>query len=119
MGSPTGLALLKTQCLWIGKSFLNGLLTHRKWYAVRNTGSWTSAQAFEVHYLVQMGDADNSSTVDFADLSFINTSIPTISPIPDALIRKDVSADDFITFTDLSVANGFIPSIPPVKPSGH
>jgi len=94
-------------------------LSNRTWYAVRNTGSWSSAGPFEVHYLAQYGDADNNGFVNFADLTIINLSNPTNSPVPDELIRKDVNADNFINFADIVTANLYNPASAPAKPSGH
>ena len=94
------------------------VLTHRTWYTVRNTGDWANVAPFEVHYLVQVGDASNDRFVLFNDLTFINSGVPTINAPDDD--RREISGDRNILFNDLTVANAKIPSLNNVpKPTGH
>jgi len=92
-------------------------LGHRKWYGIRNTGSWSGVANFEVQYVVQFGDANNDGRVLFTDLANINARIPT-DPAPDDM-RQDINSDLRVLFTDMAAANARIPSDTVPKPSGH
>ena len=93
-----------------------GVLTHRKWYAVRNTGGWSGVANFEAQYVVQVGDANNDLRVLFNDLGVINGSIPCFADCDE---RLDIDGDGRILFNDLGVANGSVPSFPVDKPCGN
>lgn len=93
-------------------------LTHRKWYGIRNA-SWAGVESFEVDYVVQMGDADDNLVVNAADLTKINSWIPTAPPVPELRIRGDITGTFGIGANDLSAANAYIPSTAVTKPSGH
>ena len=92
-------------------------LQHETWYAVRNTGGWSGVQAFEVHYMVLVGDANNDNRVLPNDLSFINSVVPAFSVPEDS--RYDVHGDGRVLVNDLSLANVSIPAFGVEKPSGH
>ncbi len=75
-------------------------------------------EPFEVHYLVQVGDASEDRRVLFDDLTVINSGVVTIGAPDDD--RREISGDNNILFNDLTVANAHIPSLNNVpKPSGH
>jgi hypothetical protein len=92
-------------------------LVHGKWYAIRNTGGWTAAANFEIHFPVQVGDANGDGLTAFSDLGFINTQIPTFPAADNA--RRDVNGDVSIAFSDLGAANARVPSGLITKPTGH
>ncbi|NLE57868.1 MAG: hypothetical protein GX616_05870 [Planctomycetes bacterium] len=92
-------------------------LTHRKWYAVRNAGAWTSVAPFTVQYVVQVGDANNDGRVLNTDFGLVNAAIPTFSTADDD--RRDINGDGKILNTDFGVLNSKIPSFPVAKPAGH
>ena len=93
------------------------VLSHRTWYVIRSTGAWTAVAPFRVHYVVQLGDANNDGLVLVNDLSWINSDIPNVSPPDDS--RFDINGDGLVLVNDLSVANASIPSVNVEKPSGH
>ena len=93
-------------------------LTHRKWYAIRNTGGWTGVANFEVQYVVLMGDVDNNGFVQNLDAGAI---YPNVSPLPKPDdYRYDVDGNGFCQNLD---AGGVFPRVSPLpkpaKPSGH
>lgn len=92
-------------------------LTHRKWYAIRNTGGWNGVANFEVQYVVQMGDANDDGRVLFSDLGLINTGIPTNPAADDD--RRDINGDASILFSDMGAANANVPSDTVTEPTGH
>ena len=92
-------------------------LAHRTWYAIRNTGGWAGVSSFMVHLVVQVGDGNGDGRVQFNDLSFINTGVPTDPAADDD--RKDINGDGRVQFNDLSAANASIPSDTVPKPTGH
>jgi hypothetical protein len=91
-------------------------LANGTWYSVRNNGTWPGVDNFKVDYVAVVGDADNTSLNDFADLSFI---FANLTGVADDVNRSDINADTFVDFADISDAFGFNGSIAPVKPSGH
>ncbi len=91
-------------------------LTHRTWYGI-SSHSWGSVCDFEVHYVVQVGDASNDAQVLAFDVSAINSEIPTFSAADDD--RWDINGDGRILAFDVSVTNGSIPSFNVAKPGGH
>jgi hypothetical protein len=93
-------------------------LTHRKWYTIRNTGSWSGVAPFELHYVVQVGDATNDGLVLGVDFSLVNAAIPCLSGCGDAR-REDINGDEFIVGADASLVNAHIASFFVPKPSEH
>ncbi len=93
------------------------VLTHRKWYAVRNVGGWAAAENFVRHFVVQVGDASNDGRVLAFDVSVINTGIPTFDAADDDL--RDINGDGRILALDVSSTNAHIPSFAVPKPPGH
>jgi len=93
------------------------VLAHRKWYAVRNVGSWSDLPDFIVQYLVQVGDADNDCQVLNRDIGVINPAIPSFNAADDD--RRDIDGDGNILNRDVGLANQNIPSLTVPKPSGH
>ncbi len=92
-------------------------LSHRKWYAVRNTGSWKGVANFEVQYPTQRGDANDDGQVNTDDYSFVWADVPTLSCSDDC--RKDINGDGKILAGDSSVINAYKPSTAVDPPSGH
>ncbi len=92
-------------------------LANTTWYAIRNTGGWSGVDVFEVDYVVVIGDSDNTSLNDFADLSFTFANLTTAVVLDDN--RSDVNSDTFVDFADISDAFGYNGSSVPDKPSGH
>ena len=92
--------------------------THRKWYAIRNTGGWTAAANFEVQYVVLMGDVDNNGFVQNLDAGAI---YPNVSPLPKADdYRYDVDGNGFCQNLDAGAVFPKISPLPkPTKPTGH
>ena len=90
---------------------------HQKWYAIRNLGAWRGANPFEIHFPVNVGDANGDGRTVFTDLGFINTQVPT-SPAPDQA-RRDINGDGSILFSDMGAANAKVPADLVPKPSGH
>ena len=93
------------------------VLSHRTWYAVRNTGDWSSSLPFDAHFVVQVGDANGDGRVLPNDLSLINSDIPNLSAPIDS--RLDIQGDGRVLPNDLSIANTSIPSLDVPLPSGH
>ena len=93
------------------------VLTNQTWYGVRNVGAWSGVDPFMIHVVVQAGDANGDGRVQFNDLSFINTGIPTDPAMCGD--RKDINGDARVQFNDLSAANVSIPSDTIAKPAGH
>ena len=54
------------------------VLEHRTWYAIRNAGTWDGVGDFEIHLLLQVGDANEDGFVLPNDLSLINTMVPDL-----------------------------------------
>ena len=54
------------------------VLTHRKWYAIRNVGGWSDVADFTVQYVVQVGDTNNDGHVLNSDVGPINQAIPAL-----------------------------------------
>lgn len=92
-------------------------LLHRNWYAIRNAGTWTGVADFEMHYVVQVGDADGDLQVLNLDAGLINAGVPAFGA-PDT-DRRDIDADAAVLNADVSTANARIPSFQVTKPSGH
>ncbi|MBI4717171.1 MAG: hypothetical protein HY763_05155 [Planctomycetes bacterium] len=92
-------------------------LTHRQWYAVRNTGGWTGVAPFTVQYVVQVGDADNDGKVLNLDAGAVNVGVPNFSAADND--RRDVDGDARILNGDVSLVNARIPSFTVQKPTGH
>jgi hypothetical protein len=93
------------------------VLSHRKWYVIRNTGEWSGVANFTLQYVVQVGDANNDGRVLNTDIGVINAAIPSFSAADDD--RRDINGDGRILNTDVGAANVNIPSFPVPKPSGH
>ena len=93
-------------------------LTHRKWYAIRNTGGWTGVANFEVQYVVLMGDVDNNGFVQNLDAGAI---YPNVSPLPKPDdYRYDVDGNGFCQNLDAGAVFPRVSPLPkPAKPSGH
>ena len=85
-------------------------LRNQTWYAIRNTGGWAGVAPFQVHYLVQVGDANNDGFVSFVDLSFMNTGVGNRSANDDD--RRDINGDARVLNSDLSAAWANISSSP-------
>ncbi len=92
-------------------------LVHRKWYSVRNTGSWPGVSAFNVQLVVQVGDADNDGIVSNIDASAINAVVPNFGPADDD--RRDIDGGGSVVNADVGFCNTNIPSFPVAKPMGH
>lgn len=92
-------------------------LTHRKWYAVRNSSSWRDVADFKVQHLLQVGDATADGRVLSGDASTINAAIPKLNAPDDD--RRDINGDGRILSGDVSITNAHIPSLIVSKPSGH
>lgn len=92
------------------------VLTHKMWYGIRNTGSWTSASNFQMNYIVMVGDARADRRTLNADVLVINASIPCVVGCEE---RLDINGDGRIINQDVLIANAHIPSIAPAIPSGH
>lgn len=96
---------------------VGAVLNHRTWYAILNTGAWSSVAPFEVDYLLQIGDENDDGAAAFNDLSLINAGIPNFFAPDDD--RRDIDGDRRILNVDLSVASASMTSFPVVKPTGH
>ncbi len=92
------------------------VLTHRNWYGISSTG-WTGVCGFEVHYVLQVGDASNDGRVLAFEVSLINMGIPEFAAADDD--RRDIDGDGQILNFDVSIAKGKIPSFQVLKPIGH
>lgn len=90
---------------------------HRQWYSVRNTGGWAEVANFNVHYVVQVGDANNDGEVLDADANLINTVIPDFMAADDE--RRDIDGDGRVLNDDVGFGSAIIPSFTVSKPSGH
>ena len=94
---------------------IDEVLVNGSWYAVRNTGKWTSAQEFEVDYVVVWGDANNDRVTSFIDISAINAYYGDVSDGS----RYDVNGSGDVSFVDLTATSAFVGSAASVKPDGH
>ncbi len=92
-------------------------LAHGRWYAIRQIGAWFGVSPFELHYVVQVGDADNNGSVVNTDASVINAAVPSFSVSDDD--RRDIDGDGTILNDDVGFMNGNIPSFVVPKPGGH
>jgi hypothetical protein len=92
-------------------------LLHRQWYSIRNSGAWAGGGAFEVQYVVQIGDANGDGAVFNLDAGLINAGIPDFGAGDQD--RRDIDGDGTILNDDISITNTRIPSFPVAKPSGH
>jgi hypothetical protein len=92
-------------------------LTNRRWYAVRNTGSWKGVANFEVQYQYQKGDSNDDGQVTSADYYYVWTAVATLNCADDD--RKDINGDKMIVSTDGSIIVSNNPSAAVPKPSGH
>lgn len=92
------------------------VLTHRNWYGISSIG-WSGVCGFEVHYVLQVGDASNDGRVLAFEVSLINMGIPEFAAADDD--RRDIDGDGQILNFDVSIANGSIPSFQVLKPTGH
>ncbi len=95
-------------------------LIHRTWYAIRNASTWPGVANFEIHYLVQVGDATRDGHVLQSDIGEINTGISCITNCGDAN-HKDITGDLRVLQSDIAEANTRISSLwsSVPKPSGH
>ena len=93
-------------------------LQHRRWYAVRNIGDWGGAAPFELHYLLQVGDADANMIVISLDVGAVNSGIPCFVNCGDDN-RLDIDGDFRVISLDVGVINGHIGSFNVPKPTGH
>ena len=107
----------RPRILKILETATGGVLDHRTWYAIRHEDNWCGVAPFELHFVVQRGDANNDGRVMFNDLSYINTGNPTDPADDDD--RRDIDGDGNIDDDDVTTANGYIPSDTVSKPSGH
>jgi hypothetical protein len=92
-------------------------LDHRKWYSMANLGGWAGVSPFDLHYVVQVGDASADKRVLAFDVSVINTGIPTFAAPDDE--RRDINGDGRIVGFDVILTNTSVPSFPVPKPAGH
>ena len=92
------------------------VLTHRSWYGIRNTGSWTSASNFQMNYIVLVGDADADRRVLSLDVLTINAGVPCFAGCGE---RLDIDGDGRILSLDVLIANANVPSFATPIPSGH
>jgi hypothetical protein len=92
-------------------------LAHRKWYSVRNTGSWAGVAQFEVQYQVQRGDANDDSYVTTDDFNYVWSSVTSIN-CPDDF-RKDIDGNGTVINADATYVSTYKVSNPVTKPSGH
>ncbi len=92
-------------------------LAHRTWYAVRveNDCDWDGVSAFEVQYVVQVGDADGNRFVTPVDVGQVNAS--PVGAVADNS-RFDIDGNGFRTAGDVGTANAGQGALPP-KPAGH
>ena len=94
------------------------VLDHRTWYAIRHTdSSWDDVACFQLQYVVQVGDADQSESVSDDDLSVINANMGPTGGADDS--RFDIDGNFDVTSGDLSICNAHNPSGTVSKPSGH
>ncbi len=91
------------------------VLNHRTWYGILSAG-WSGVAPFEIHYVVQVGDANNDGRVLGADFSLVNAGIACFN-CPDD--RRDINGDHRILGADASLVNAHIASFNVPKPSGH
>ena len=81
-------------------------------------GDWSGVADFEMQYVLQMGDCDNTGTVSNDDTGCVNAAIPCFSGCGDDR-REDMDGNGIIISLDVGVVNGHIPSSAVTKPSGH
>ena len=86
------------------------------WFAIRNTGGWTSACNFTIQYPVNVGDFDGNGVVLSADVLAINVIANGAKADQD---RSDVDGNGFKLQADVLLANANQPSATPAKPTGH
>lgn len=87
------------------------------WFAIRNTGGWTSACNFTIQYPVNIGDFDGNGPTTSADVLSINAAANGARPNDQA--RDDVDGNGFKVQADVLTANANQPSPTPAKPAGH
>lgn len=125
VGQPRVLRVSQTGAVGPNNT-VDGLLEHRKWYAIQNDGAWDDASEFKIDVLVQVGDANGDNRVNSQDVSLINNDIipiPCNNTLTCAGRRTDTNGDNRVNSQDVSTVNGRaiptpIPLTPP-KPSGH
>ncbi len=89
------------------------------WYTLRHLGTWGGLPPFEIHFLVQPGDANGDGNVNAADLAAINNMIGHWDRSDPFQTRFDVRRDDRVDFADVAEANRHVPRRRIPKPSGH
>lgn len=89
------------------------------WYALRHVGRWGNFPPFEIHFLVQPGDANGDGRVNTADLAAIQRAIGSWDPEDFFQANLDVNQDFRLDIGDLQFVQSRIPQRAPKKPSGH
>lgn len=95
------------------------VLANEAWYGIYNAGTWPGVGAFEMDYVVVIGDVNDSGFTNFSDLAVINQNLSGSSADDDVY---DINASGFVNFSDIAAANqfGIVPaSEAPDKPDGH
>lgn len=86
------------------------VLDHRTWYGICYEGGWGCVAPFEVHHLLQVGDADGNSFVTPVDVGLVNGNI---GPTGTDDSRFDIDGNGFVTPVDVGLANGHISGFVP------